>query len=213
MYRRLLFGAVLVTATVTPAFAGVVNPDISVIGQPLMRWTDDAGDAARKRLQFDVGETEFVFDAALNPYARGAFITSLADQGLELEEDWFEITRGLPAGLGLKGGKFRQGFGKFNPAHPHTMPFAERPRVLAAYLPGDESFNETGFELSERLALPGDLALTISADALQGDSFRRPRESTSALNDPLEADPLGDREDEPRPAGLGRIALFAPIGD
>jgi len=213
MDRRLLFGAVLMTATAAPALAGVVNPDISVIGQPFMRWTDDAGDAARKRLKFDVGETEFVFDAALNPYARGSFTAALADGEFELEEGYFEITRGLPGGLGLKGGKFRMPFGKLNPAHPHTDPFAERPRVLAAYLPGEEAFNETGIELSDRLALPGDLALTVSADVLQGDSFRVPRASSGALNDPLETDLLADREDEPRPAGLGRIALFVPIGD
>lgn len=213
MFRRLLFGAVLMTAAATPALAGVVNPDISVIGQPRMRWTDDFSDPARKRLQFDVGETEFVFDAALNPYARGAFVAALAEAGLELEEGYFQITRGLPAGLALKGGKYRVDFGKLNPVHPHVYPFAERPRVLAAYLPGDESFNETGIQLSERLALPGDLALTVSADALQGNSFRIPRESSGAPNDPLDVDPLGDREAEPRPAGLGRIALFTPIGD
>ncbi|MCC6650521.1 MAG: hypothetical protein IT348_05170, partial [Candidatus Eisenbacteria bacterium] len=31
------------------ALAGVSNPDISVIGQPSLRWTDAADDAARKR--------------------------------------------------------------------------------------------------------------------------------------------------------------------
>jgi hypothetical protein len=80
-------------------------------------------------------------------------------------------------------------------------------------LPGEESFNEVGVQLSERLALPGDLALTISADWLQGDSFRIPRESSGAPNDPLDVDPAGDREAEPRAAGLGRISLFIPVGD
>lgn len=212
MFRRLLFAAVLVTATAAPALAGVVNPDISVIGQPLMRWTDDPFDPARKRPAFDVGETEFVFDAALNPYARGTFIAAIGDGGLELEEGYFRIVRGLPPGLALQGGKYRLGFGKFNAAHPHALPFAERPRVLAAYLPGDESLNETGVQVSERLAI-GDMALTFSADVLQGDSFRLPRETSGAPNDPLEVDPLGDREEEPRPAGLGRVSLFVPVGD
>jgi hypothetical protein len=212
MFRRLLFGAVLVTAAATPALAGVVNPDISVIGQPLMRWTDDPFDPSRKRLTFDVGETEFVFDAALNPYARGTFVAALSDEGFELEEGYIQFVRGLPPGLAIKGGKYRLGFGKFNPVHPHAMPFAERPRILAAYLPGDEAFNETGVQVSERLAI-GDMALTFSADVLQGDSFRVPRESSGASNDPIDVDALGDREDEPRPAGLGRVSLFVPVGD
>ena len=57
-----------------------MNPDISVIGQPFMSWNDAAGDPTRKRPVFDVGETEFVFDAALNPYARGFFDVSLTHQ-------------------------------------------------------------------------------------------------------------------------------------
>jgi hypothetical protein len=196
------------------ARAGVVNPDISVIGQPLARWTDDAADPGRRRWTLDPGETELVFDAALNPYARGWFTLAIGDEGLELEEGFFDITRGLPGGLALKGGKYRAGFGRLNPAHPHTYPFAERFRLLAAYLPGEEAFNETGVQVSWRTSLPRDAALTVSADLLQGDSFRVPRESSGAANDPLEAGAGDDdRATEPRAAGLGRVSLFAPVGE
>jgi hypothetical protein len=204
---------VLVLALVAPARGGVVNPDISVIGQPLVRWTDAADDPARRRVTLDPGEVEFIADAALNPFARGTVVTSLGPAGLSLEEGYFDLTRGLPAGLALRGGQYRAGFGKMNPAHPHTYPFAERFHVLAAYLPGEESFNETGVSVSKQFALPRDIALTASADWLQGDSFRTAREP-SASNDPLRADPSGgDRAAEPRPAGLARLAAFVPVGD
>ena len=88
--------------------------------------------------------------------------------------------------------------------------------MLAAYLPGADSFNETGLQLSEQFALPGDIALTASADWLQGDSFRIPRSAGAALNDPLTLAGTGgdgDRALEPRPAGLGRLSAFVPIGD
>jgi hypothetical protein len=126
-----------------------------------------------------------------------------------------DLHTGLPAGLALRVGKYRLGFGKLNPAHPHTYPFAERFRVLADYLPGEESFNETAAQLSWRLALPEDASVTVSGDWLQGDSFRIPRESSGAPNDPLELDPAGDpdRAEEPRAAALGRLSMFAPIGD
>jgi hypothetical protein len=205
-----VLAAVLLSAP--PSRAGVSNPDISVIGRPFMRWTDDAADPGRKRWRLDPGEVEFMFDAALNPYARGTFIASMAEGQAGIEEAYFSMTRGLPLGLALKGGKYRAGFGKLNPQHPHAYPFADRFRVLAEYLPGEESFNETGVQLSEQLALPHDIALTVSGDWLQGDSFRRARVPSGAANDPL-ASGGDDGLAEPRAAGLGRVAAFVPAGE
>ena len=198
------------------ALAGVVNPNISVVGQPFSRWTDDASDPASKRATLDVGETEFVYDDYLNPYARGLFVVSLAQEGVELEEGFFTLLRGLPGGLTVKGGKYRVVFGKLNPQHPHALPFADRFRVMS-YLPGDEAFNETGAQLSARLPVPGDWSVTASADWLQGNSFRIVRDpSGAAANDPINPanlGPDGDRPGEPRPAAIGRLSAFAPIGD
>jgi hypothetical protein len=213
MFRRLVLSLVLLVVPAAPAFAGVVNPDISVVGQPFIRWTDDISDPARERPVLDVGEVEAVFDAYLNPYARGTFILALGDEGAELEEGFFQLLRGLPGGLAVKGGKYRVGFGKLNPVHPHFMPFADRFRLLATYLPGDESLNEIGVSISERLPAPGDFSLTATGDWLQGDSFRTEREPSGALNDPLAFDPEADRPSEPRPAFVGRLAGFGQIGD
>ncbi len=205
-----LCGALAMPAA--PARAGVVNPDISVIGQPFVRWTDAAGDGARKRLVLDPGETEFLFDAALNPYARGTVVVAFGEEGASVEEGYFTLTRGLPANLALKAGQYRVGFGKLNAQHPHALPFSERFHVLG-YLPGDEAFNETGVQLSEQFAA-GSSAVTLSLDALQGDSFRRTRESSGASNDPLEVDGEGaDQDASPRTALLGRASAFVPIDD
>jgi hypothetical protein len=196
-----------------PALAGVVNPDLSVIGQPFLRLTTDPADPGRDRPRLDPGETELVFDAYLNPYAKGYFTLALAEEGMELEEGYFTLLRGLPGDLNLKGGKYRAGFGKLNAAHPHTYPFFERFRVLSTYLPGEEAFNETGISLSERLPSPGESSLTASVDWLQGDSFRRSREATDNGNDPLAAGEDGDRAGESRPAVLGRLSAFTMVGE
>ena len=120
--------------------AGVVNPDISVVGQPVASWTNDADRTAEyRRVTFGVGETELVLDAALNPYARGFVNVSIADGQANIEEAYFTLLRGLPAGLELKGGRYRVGFGKLNAAHPHTYPFIERFHVLAKLLPGADA--------------------------------------------------------------------------
>src|SRR5262245_8413616 len=192
------------------ASAGVTNPNISVIGQPFTRWTDQPGDPAGQRAVLDAGETEFVYDDYLNPYAKGFFTVSLAEEGIDLEEGYFTLLRGLPLGLTLKGGKYRVGFGKLNPTHPHALPFSERFGVMS-YLPGAESFNETGADLSARLPSPGDWSFTVSADVLQGDSFRLTRIDSGAPNDPLSSG--DDRAAESRPALVGRVAAFGQIGD
>ncbi len=197
----LLASSALLLFLAPAARAGAVNPDISVIGQPFLRWTDDPADVSRKRMTLAPGEVEFVFDAALNPYARGMVIGALGDEGLELEEGYFTLVRGLPAGLQLKGGKYRVGFGKMNVMHPHAIPFAERPRVLASYLPGDESFNEVGLSLSGRVPLPGTFSLTAAGDWLQGDTFRS------------DADPLDERAEESRPAFNAHLSGFGMLGE
>ena len=212
MIRRIAFTLMVLTTAATPALAGVVNPDISMVGQPFIRWTDDDTDPTHKRPTLNLGEVEGVFDAYLNPYAHGTFILSIADGGVEVEEGYFQLLRGLPGGLTIKGGKYRAGFGKLNPQHPHAVPFAERFRVLG-YLPGDEALNETGVSLSERIPVPGDFSLTASADWLQGDSYRIERASSGDPSDPLETNPGADRGEEPRPAVLGRIAGFGQISD
>lgn len=212
MMRRVILAGLLLALNAGTTHAGVVNPDISVVGQPFIRWTDDLSDPTHKRPTLNIGEVEGVFDAYLNPYAHGTFILSIADGGIEVEEGYFQLLRGLPGGLTVKGGKYRAGFGKLNPQHPHAVPFADRFRVLA-YLPGDEALNETGVSLSERLPAPGDFSLTATGDWLQGDSYRLERESSGASNDPLAFDPEADRAVEPRAAVLGRLAGFGGISD
>jgi hypothetical protein len=212
MRGRLAILSIAMFACSTSALGGVVNPNISVIGQPFMRWLDDANDPAHNHATFDVGEVEGVFDAYLNPYASGTFVLTFGEDGAEVEEGYFQLLRGLPAGLALKGGKYRAPFGKLNPLHPHAYPFAERFRVLSAYLPGEESLNETGVELSARVPAPGDFSLTAQADWFQGDSFRIARAPSGAANDPLVAG-AGDKDEEPRAAALGRLSGFAGIGD
>jgi hypothetical protein len=176
------------------AYAGVTNPDISVIGQMRVFLTDDPADSNRNRAQFSFDESEVVFDAALNPYAHGTFVFSVLDGGIEVEEGYLQIVRGLPGGLSLKAGKYRAGFGRLNPTHPHAYPFIDRFRVLAAYLPGEESYNEIGGQVSYRLPLPGDLSSTLSADVFQGQSFH-PDETAA------------------RPAVLGRWANFFMLNE
>jgi hypothetical protein len=212
-YIRFLWSAVVLSPLwAAPLMAGTNNPDISVLGQPRAVWTNDRANPDRLRTRLDIGETEFVFDAYLNPYAKGFFVVSLGEEGAGLEEGFFTVFRSLPLNLGLKAGKYRVGFGKLNPAHPHTYPVADRFGVLAAYLPGDEAFNEVGVSLSRRFAVGEQGAVELTVDGLQGDTFRIEREPTGDPGDPL-ASGSGDGSNQTRPAFNGRVSYFDLLGE
>jgi hypothetical protein len=173
-FAALRFLAALLAPAVfaLPAYSGVVNPDISALGQLRAQATDDADSPDRNRPTLGLGEAEVMLSAPLNPYFNGWFTFAAGDEGVEVEEAYTTMVRGLPWGLGLKAGKYRLGFGKLNAAHPHTYPFIEPPRAWASLMPGgEEGFNEAAFQVSALLPTSGDWASTVSADVLQGNSF------------------------------------------
>ncbi|MBM3329137.1 MAG: hypothetical protein FJY67_06655 [Calditrichaeota bacterium] len=174
----------------------MTNPNISVLGTTVVELSEaaDDTDSGRPRLRFD--EAEFVFDDYLNPFAKGVFIAALSEEGAELEEAYFEIVRGLPAGLGLRAGKYRLDFGRLNSVHPHFYNFPDRPRVLEALLPGEESMNDVGVTLSHLFAAPGGIASTLSLTVVSGSTFR----SEDAASE------------ESRLGWTGRWRNFIPIG-
>jgi hypothetical protein len=156
--------------------AGVTNPDISAVGQVVGMYTDDRQAEVVSKPTLELGEAELILDAALNPYLNGAFVFSLSQEGFEIEEAYASVVRGLPLNLGLKVGKYRLGFGRLNPAHPHAYPFISTPRVMdpsiARLLPGEESFNDVAFQLSSLIPVAGSYSLLVSGDMLRGNSFR-----------------------------------------
>lgn len=132
-----------------PASGNALNPNLSVIcwlqanvGSP--RVTDPA---------MELREAEIGLQADVDPYAHGDFFLSVAgDGGLDLEEGYITLTQ-LPAGLGLKLGKFRNKFGKFNTTHAGETPFADRPLATEAFF-GGEGLSSTGLSASYLVPLP-----------------------------------------------------------
>ncbi|MDB5047059.1 MAG: hypothetical protein JWO30_130 [Fibrobacteres bacterium] len=159
--------------------AGVTNPDISALGQVIGGYTDDANSSAKDEPTLRSGEMEMVLDAYLNPYIKGWFTISGSEDGFALEEGYASVVKGLPWGLNMKAGKYRLGFGKINPMHPHAYPFIDPPRSLVSLLPGgEEGFNETGVQVSELLPTLGDWASTLSADLIEAKQFHPDRDFT-----------------------------------
>ncbi len=134
----------------------ILNPEISVTGDIVGNYTgpSDAAD----NVSATPREFEFSFQAALDPYTRTkVFITREEDfeiagfpeQGGEEPAGGFEIEEGymywvgLPGGLGVKLGKFRQEIGLYNRWHTHALLEVERPLAALVFL-GEDGLIQTG---------------------------------------------------------------------
>ena len=172
--KKYLFSILLLIFFIK-SYGGVVNPDISAIGQVIGKYTDDSASGVAKKPTLELGEVEMMLDAALNPYVNGAFVFSLGQESFEIEEAYASVIRGLPWNLGIKAGKYRLGFGRLNPTHPHAYPFISTPHVMdpaiAKLLPGTESFNDVAIQASSLIPVGDNYSLLISGDLLQGNSF------------------------------------------
>jgi hypothetical protein len=114
-----------------------------------------------------VQETEVQLTSFVDPYLKADFVLAQPGaEGLELEEGYVRALT-MPAGFGLRVGKFKGAFGKHNVLHSHAFPFVESPLILDEVF-GEEGLNEVGIELSA--LLPTAWYSEILVDATNGDN-------------------------------------------
>jgi hypothetical protein len=87
-----------------------------------------------------------------------------SEEGVDIEEAYF-TTKSLPAGLRLKGGKFKSDFGYLNQFHQHAWSFADAPLVYDGFL-GSHGLQENGLQL--QWVAPMNHYLMVGVEALQG---------------------------------------------
>lgn len=147
---------------------------------------------------FNLGESELVMSAVVDPYFDGKLtLTVSGDGATELEEAWLQ-TRLLPAGLKLKMGKFLSGIGYGNSQHPHTWDFAD-PNLATQGILGDHGLMDSGVQLSWLPPTP--FYLQIGAEALQGNDqerFGALIENADAAGFTTLADPMPEHRGGPR---------------
>jgi len=101
---------------------------------------------------FSLGESELTISATVDPWFFGSLSVALAaDNGASVEEAFLQTTA-LPAGLGLKAGRFLSSIGYLNDKHAHTWDFIDQPLVYQAFLEGQ--LRQDGLQL--RALLPTD---------------------------------------------------------
>jgi len=118
-----------------------MNPEISATADIRLQVDPDVP----TQDNVDVREFELSFQAALDPYAKTKIFLSAGEDGVNVEEGYAYWT-GLPGGLRLDLGRFRQQVGELNRWHPHALPESEYPLVLREYL-GNEGLSGDGLGL------------------------------------------------------------------
>lgn len=126
---------------------------------------DDHGHGALER-GFNLRGTELAVSATVDPYFDAYAIVVFDGDEVEVEEA-FVTTRGLPAGLQAKFGKFLSDIGYINRQHPHSWDFFDRP-LVSELLFGDHGIQETGVQLT--WLAPTDRYLRFGLEALQGET-------------------------------------------
>jgi hypothetical protein len=161
---------------------------------------------------FNLGESEIVMSAIVDPYFDGYLtLTVGADGGTALEESWLQ-TRLLPNGLKIKMGKFLSGIGYQNSQHKHVWDFADQNLAYLGLL-GGEGFKDTGLQLT--WVAPTSFYALLGVEAFQGND--QERFGTHISNADAEtiiatSKPVADAKAGPRIHTL--FAKFSPdIGD
>lgn len=158
----------------------LMNPAISAVFQAigntsLRRKSEENG--------FDLSEAELAFQSVVDPYAKvDLFLSFPAGETPEVEEG-FVSTLALPASLQLKGGRFKNAFGKWNTLHTHAFFTVDRPDALVNFF-GEESLATDGLSLSSLIPNPWELYLESTTEvgtALEGVSFNGARRSLTWL--------------------------------
>lgn len=119
---------------------------------------------------FNLGESELVMSAIVDPYFDGKLTLAIDEQGTtELEEAWLQ-TRLLPAGLKIKMGKFLSDLGYLNSQHAHTWDFTNQNLAYTALL-GEHGLKDTGIQLTWLAPTP--FYTLLGVEALQGKDQER----------------------------------------
>ncbi|MFG0273764.1 MAG: hypothetical protein ACF8QF_01775 [Phycisphaerales bacterium] len=160
--------------------------------------------------RFNLREMELDFRAAVAPFADAVATFAIAE---EIEEDEngdassefkFEVEEAyinfhtLPYDTALKGGKFRNAFGRNNLLHTHDLPQVTRPLAVDSFL-GGEGLSTVGASLSWLVPNPGNEYIELIAEVVNADGG--------------EESPILGGADADDPAVLAHAKWFTDLGD
>ena len=115
-------------------------------------------------------ETELILSASVDQLFFGQTTIGLHDDGdeteIEVEEAYIDALA-MPAGTGLRFGRFFSNIGYLNRVHTHAWDFRDAPLVYRAML--GKQYADDGIQLS--WLAPTDLYFRVGGETLRGDHF------------------------------------------
>jgi len=129
------------------------------------------GEAGLKPEGLSVTESELTFSANVDHLFYGQASIGLHEEaggGTEIDvEEAYVDTLALPAGFGVRFGRFYPEIGYLNTRHTHVWDFADAPLTHQAFL--GQQYNDDGLRLS--WVAPTDTFIELGAEALRGEHF------------------------------------------
>lgn len=119
------------------------------------------------RNNFNVDAAELLIFAPVDPYFNLYVNVPITSDGAVLEEAYV-VTTDLPAGLQIKGGRFKNNASRLNAQHPHAWDFAELPLAYRSFLGPEALGGENGVQLTWMPSLP--VYTLLGFEALQGNN-------------------------------------------
>ena len=136
------------------------------------------GEVGPGERSFNLGESELVLTASVDPYFSATMITAITGEDeIEVEEAYFR-TLALPSGFTAKGGRFFSGFGYLNEVHAHAWDFADQPLVYQAFFANQLA--QDGVQL--KWLAPTELFVELGAETGNGQAFPGTRRDHNGLN-------------------------------
>ena len=116
---------------------------------------------------FNVDAAELMIFAPVDPYFNLYTNIPVTSDGATLEEAYV-VTTDLPAGIQVKGGRFKSNASRLNAQHPHAWDFTDLPLPYRAFLGSEGIGGENGVQLTWMPSLP--VYTLLGVEALQGDN-------------------------------------------
>jgi hypothetical protein len=116
---------------------------------------------------FSIGESEISLTANIDPFMSGFLDISFQNDNTPAVEEAYIVSKDLPYGLTLKGGRFLSAIGYINERHAHDWLFSDAPLPYRAFL--NNQYGDDGLQV--RWLAPTDQFLEFGAEVFRGDAY------------------------------------------
>lgn len=116
---------------------------------------------------FSLMESEVMAEASIDPYFSGHLMLAFDENDVKVEEGYID-TLSLPAGFGLRFGRFFSSLGYLNEKHPHAWNFIDAPLPYRAFF-GGANFGDDGVRAT--WVAPTPWLLEANAEVFRGGHF------------------------------------------